>query len=99
KQTEGPGRKGRALGGSFLRSRLAGDRDLAVDDVLLGGLDLVGDVVDLATGGGQAHAVRLQVVDDVGAALGTALERLDELEDADVDALEHRGHDDLLELG
>src|SRR5690606_26728580 len=69
------------------------------DDVLLGGLDLVGDVVDLATGGGQAHAVRLQVVDDVGAALGAALERLDELEDADVDALEHRGHDDLLELG
>src|SRR5215218_10249291 len=43
-------------------SRLAGNRDLAVDDLLLVGVELGLDVVDLAPGGGVVDAAGLEVV-------------------------------------
>src|SRR5687768_4506280 len=54
------------------RSRGGGGRnlDLAVDDLLTEGVDVVLDVIDEAAGGGQAHALGGEVVDDVRAALG-----------------------------
>ena len=64
----GPGRRYRALGpgrrpGAGLAVRrqvvlLGRDLDLAVDDLLLGVVELGLDVVDLAAGGGVADAVR-----------------------------------------
>src|SRR5690606_5475085 len=67
--------------------------DLAVDDLLLVLLELVGDVVDVAARGRVADAVDRQVVDlrtGLGLAVGDALE---EVVDGDVDVLEHRGQD------
>src|SRR3954454_12737457 len=82
------------------RSRSGRHRDLAGLDLVGVLLDLGLDVVDEATGGGQADAVGLQVVGDVRAALDLAG---DEVADVGlhgvVDPLEHRGHDDRLQRG
>ena len=73
---------------------VVGNLDVAVDDLLPEVVDLVLDVVDEATGRGQADAVALEVVDDVGAALDVAVDELaDEGLHRVVHALEHRGHD------
>src|SRR5690606_5357377 len=74
------------------------NRDLAVDDLLLvlveGGLD----VVDVAAGGGVVDATGLQVVDDGAGLHGAGGGVLDEVVDRDVDLLQHRRDDDVLDL-
>src|SRR4051794_6839617 len=81
-------------------SRRVRHRDLAADDLLLVLVDLTLDVVDEATGGGQADAVALQVVGDVGAALDAAVDEVADVGlDGVVDPLEHRGHDHRLQGG
>src|SRR3954454_21183578 len=80
------------------RSRSGRHRDLAGLDLVGVLLDLGLDVVDEATGGGQADAVGLQVVDDVRPALDLAVhEVVDVRLDGVVDPLEHGGHDHRLQ--
>src|SRR4051794_1180118 len=82
------------------RSRSGGHLDLAGLDLVRVLLDLALDVVDEAAGGGQADAVRLQVVDDVRAALDLAADEVvDERVHGVVDPLERRGHDHRLQRG
>src|SRR5450759_4634662 len=69
--------------------RLGWNHDLAVDDLLLVGIELGLDVVDLAAGGAVANATHLQVV-DLGAGHELAFgQRLDDVVRRDVDLLEH----------
>ena len=59
---------------------------------------LVGDVVDLAAGGRVADAVLPRGRTIVGPAVNLSSDdRLDEVVDGDVDLLEHRGDDDVLD--
>src|SRR3954447_335065 len=91
----GPPRGGPASGSL---GRFGRHLDLAVDDLLTVGVDVLLDVVDEATRRPQAHTVRGQVVDDVRAALDAAVhEAVDVRLDGVVDALEHGGHDHGLE--
>src|SRR5690242_4389962 len=82
------------------RSEGVRDLDLAGHDLLLVGVDLVLDVVDLTAAGGVADTVTLEVVDVEAGLHRTVLVGLGEVEDRDVDALERRGQDvRLLVLG
>src|SRR3954453_289003 len=76
-------------------SRGGRDLDLARDDLLLVGVELRLDVVDLATGGGVVHAAGLEVVDLVAGDVLALRARLQEVVDGDVDLLDHRGEDDV----
>src|SRR4051794_7676569 len=75
-----------------------GNLDLAGDDLLLVGVDLVLDVVELPTAGRVADTVALEVVDVEARLGGAVLVGLGEVVDRDVDALERRGQDVLLLL-
>src|SRR4051812_14002561 len=107
RKTTGPGpvppwtrRRPSVLRNCFPPSGARGGRglDLAADDLLLEGVELVGDVVDLPPGGGQADALGLEVGDPVLAAGHVALGEVgDELLDRVVDPLEDRGHDHRLQ--
>src|SRR5690349_16411995 len=76
------------------RSGGRGDLDLAADDLLLVVLDLRLDVVDVATGRRVVDAPGLEVVDVVAGEVLALAGRLEEVEDRDVDLLDHRGEDD-----
>src|SRR6478735_6901046 len=90
------GREGRSLRGSG-RSGLR-DGDLARDDLLLELVELALDVVDVATGRGVVDTAGLQVEDLVARLEGAVLHRGDEVEDTDVDLLDHRGEDDVADV-
>src|SRR3954454_12917764 len=80
------------------RSRSGGHRDPAGLDLVRVLLDLALDVVDEAAGGGQADAVRLQVVGDVRPALDLAVDEVVDVRlDGVVDPLQHGGHDHRLQ--
>src|SRR5262245_32171286 len=104
-QSSEPGTKlssgpGLAPGGAAVRQApVGGSRgplDLAALDLLRGRVDLVLDVVDEPTGSGVADAVAGQVVGHVAGRGLAVTDRLDVLEHGGVDALEHRGQDELL---
>src|SRR5262249_55861111 len=78
--------------------RLRRYRDLTADDLLLVGVQLVLDVVDLAAGDGVADAVHLQVEDPGARRERTGRKLLDEREHRGVHPLEHRRDDHVLEL-
>src|SRR5689334_5089524 len=86
----GAGETERARGGCATRTRcqvlrtaerslgrLGRNRDLAVDDLLLVVVELVGDVVDEATARGVAHAVDLEVVGRDAGGEGAAADLLE----------------------
>src|SRR5690606_12233758 len=81
----------RRLSGEALRG--VGHLDLALDDLALEVVELIGDVVDEATRGRVADAVDREI-EDLDTAGGVAVdEGLDRTEDGDVDLLQHGGED------
>src|SRR4051812_16694876 len=75
------------------------DLDGAVDDLLLVVVQLGLDVVDLATARGVVDAALLEVERHRPGQRVAVDDRLDEVVDRDVDVLDHRGHDDRLQVG
>src|SRR5919112_3106484 len=86
-------------GPSCVGSRRGGHRDLAVDDLLLVGVDLGLDRVQLPTGRGVVDAAGLEVVDLLAGLHAAVLHRLHEVEHRDVDPFDHRGEDDVAHRG
>src|SRR3954467_3164898 len=92
-----PPRRARVPAGTVRSAGL--DLDGAVDDLLLRLVQLGLDVVDEATAGGEADTALGEGVDLVAGQRLAVVDGLDEVVDADVDVLDHRGQDRVLVLG